>query len=188
MPFNEFTKKFIYEPLKMKNTAWFYTAIDSTLLSHIYRPDNWDNPTIAIKHPKYQYVGYTSGDLKSNIDDLSIYLMDMINGYNGKGKLLTASSYQTLFNPQLTESFFDEKREESPLADEYNVGVFWAVSSTGIRLHNGGSIGVYSFLYFNPVTKSGALGFSNMPDNSFGAIRETVFEYETKIYENRASR
>lgn len=188
IPFDQFTTKYIFGPLDMKNTGWFYTDIDSTLLSKIYRPDSWDKPTIAIEHPKYQYVGYTSGDLKSNIDGLSKYLMEMIKGYNGEGKILTASSYQTLFNPQLTESFFDEKREESPLDDEYNVGVFWAVSSTGIRLHNGGSIGVYSFLYFNPETNSGAVGFSNMPDNSFGDIRETVYKYETKIFGNHASR
>lgn len=188
MPFNEFTKTFIFEPLKMKNTGWFYSDIDSTMLSKIYRPDNWDKPNIAIEHPKYQYVGYTSGDLKSNTDDLSKYLIEMINGYSGKGKLLTASSYHILFNPQLTEAFFEKKRDESPLYDEYNIGIFWAVSSTGIRLHNGGSIGVYSFLYFNPETRSGAVGFSNMPDNSFGEIRETVYKYETKIFGNKASR
>lgn len=188
IPFDEFTKKYIFEPLEMKNTGWFYKDVESGLLSKIYRPDNWDNPKIAIEHPKYQYVGYTSGDLKSNIDDLCKYLIDMINGYEGEGKLLNASSYQTLFSPTLTESYFDEKREQSPLNDEYNVGIFWAVSSKGIRLHNGGSIGVYSFLYFNPDNKSGAVGFSNLPDNSFGEIRETVYKYETKIFGNKASR
>jgi len=169
----------------MKNTGWFYNEIDSTLLTKIYLPDNWDDPKIAIEHPKYKHIGYSSGDLKTNIDDLSKYLIDMMNGYNGNGKLLNAASYQTLFRPQLSETYFDEKREESPLSDEYDVGVFWAVSPTGIRLHNGGSIGVFSFLYFDPDTKSGAVGFCNLPDGSFGKIRDAVFKYERKIFNKK---
>lgn len=182
MPFDEFTKRYIFDPLKMKNTRWFYKDLDSSLVSNIFRPDSWEEPKIAIKHPKYQYVGYTSGDLKSSINDMSLYLIEMINGYQGNGKLLKPSSYKILFNPQLNSSYFNTERDVSPLNDEYNVGVFWAVSSTGIRLHNGGSIGVYSFMYFNPDTKRGAIGFSNMPDNSFGEIRETIYKYETKLH------
>lgn len=181
MEFNKFTEKFIFEPLKMNNTGWFYNDIDNALISKIYHPDNWDNPTIAIEHPKYQHVGYTSGDLKSNIDDLCIYLTEMMNGYNGKGRILKPESYQVLFEPQLTESYFEEDRAKYALSDEYDVGVFWAVSSTGIRLHNGGSIGVFSFLYFNPESNTGAVGFANLPDGSFGAIRDLVYEYEIKM-------
>jgi len=183
MSFNDFTKQFIFEPLKMKNTGWFYNEIDSRLLTKIYLPDDWDDPKIAIEHPKYQHLGYPSGDLKTNIDDLSKYLIDMMNGYNGNGKLLNPSSYQTLLNPQLSERYFDEKRDESPMSDEYDTGVFWAVSSTGIRLHYGGSIGVFSFLYFDPKTKSGAVAFCNLPDGSFGKIRDAVYKYERKIFD-----
>ena len=181
MGFADFTQEYIFEPLEMSNTAWFYEDIDKALLSSIYRPDDWDTPTVAIEHPKYYYVGYSAGDLKSNIEDLCKYLMDMLNGFHGSGKILSAQSYKTLFEPGLDASYFDEDRDESPLNDEYNVGVFWAVSADGIRLHNGGSIGVYSFLYFNPITNSGAVGFSNLPDASFGKIRDAVYEYETKI-------
>ncbi len=181
MAFDEYTKQYILGPLGMKNSAWSYDDLDSNLVSEIYLPDNWENPTLAIEHPKYRYLAYSSGGLKSNIDDLSKYLMEMINGSNGKGKLLNADSYKTLFAPVLKPSHFTGKRSLSPLNDAYDVGVFWAVSSTGIRLHNGGSIGVYSFMYFNPKTQSGALGFCNLPDGSFGKIRDAVFKYETKI-------
>ncbi len=182
MTFNEFTDQYIFQPLQMNNTGWFYEDIDSTLSSKIYRPDDWDDPQVAIEHPKYLYVGYTSGDLKSNIEDMTKYLVEMIKGYHGGGKLLQTTSYQTLFEPQLDSSYFDEPRDEFPLNDEYNVGIFWAVSASGIRLHNGGSIGVYSFLYFNPEKKSGAVGFSNLPDASFGQVRDAVYKYEQKIF------
>ncbi|RLD68450.1 MAG: hypothetical protein DRI95_02955 [Bacteroidetes bacterium] len=88
----------------------------------------------------------------------------MINGSIGKGKLLSKNAF---FKPVLDKSYFEEERDLSPISDEYSVGVFWAVSSTGIRLHNGDSIGVYSFMYFDPITKSGAIGFCYLPDRSF---------------------
>ncbi len=162
----------------MNHTAWFYNQLTTENISKIYRPNNWDQPQLAIEHPRYKYVGYSSGDLKSNIEDLSKYLIEMINGYHGEGKLLNEASYQTLFTPQLDADYFSEERNTYPLNDEYNVGVFWAVSSSGIRLHNGGSIGVFSFLYFDPETRSGAIGMSNLPDASFGAIRSAVYETE----------
>ena len=185
MSFSDFTKTHIFQPLKMNNTGWFYEDIDESLLSKIYRPDDWETPTIAIEHPRYYYVGYSSGDLKSNLEDLAKYLIEMIKGYNGNGVILNKKSYNTLFEPVLDESYYQNKRDPSPLNDEYNVGVFWAISSTGIRLHNGGSIGVYSFLYLNTETNSGALSFSNLPDASFGDIRNVVYKYEHKMFEKR---
>lgn len=181
MPFNQFTKKHIFEPLEMNNTGWFYSEVDSNLVTEIYIPNNWDSPTLAIEHPKYHYNAYPSGGLKSNMDDMSKYVIEMIKGSSGKGELLNGQSYKTLFEPVLDESYFEDERDSSPLNDEYDIGVFWAVSSTGIRLHNGGSIGVYSFMYFDPKTKSGAIGFCNLPDQSFGKIRNAVYRYERKI-------
>ena len=139
LSFSDFTKAHIFKPLKMNNTGWFYKDIDNSLLSKIYRPDDWETPKVAIEHPRYYYVGYSSGDLKSNLEDLSKYLIEMIKGYNGNGVILNKQSYKTLFEPSLDESFYQNERDSSPLNDEYNVGVFWAVSNTGIRLHNGGA-------------------------------------------------
>ena len=78
---------------------------------------------------------------------------------------------------QYSSPFIDslEERDALPISDEYDVGIFWAVSSTGLRLHNGGSIGVYAFTYFNPETESGSFGFCNLPDGSFGKIGDVVY-------------
>ena len=183
MPFDAFTQEYILDPLGMKNSAWFYKDLDPINVSKLYFPNDWDNPEIAIEHPQYQYTAYPSGGLNSSINDLSLYLMEMIKGFHGGGKLLDPTSYQTLFRPQLDDSFFVEERDDHALNDEYNVGIFWAVSSTGIRLHNGGSIGVYSFMYFNPDSKTGAIGFCNLPDQSFGEIRDAVRKYEKNLSE-----
>ncbi|MCG8329736.1 MAG: beta-lactamase family protein [Chitinophagales bacterium] len=181
IPFDEYTQQNIFMPLQMTHTNWNYDEIkDTALISKLYMPDDWEQPTRAIEHPKYMYFGYPSGDLKTSAHDLSLYLMEMIKGYEGRGALLNQSSYAILFNPQLDETYF-ESRDTSALNDEYNVGVFWAVSAAGYCLHNGGSMGVYSFLYFNPETNSGALSFSNLPDASFGRVRDIVHTYEQRI-------
>ena len=184
MSFDDFTRKHIFEPLKMENTAWEYENLNAELVCKIYLPNDWDNPTLAIEHPKYRYSGYPSGELKTNAKDLGRYVIEMMNGFNGEGTLLSQSAYQTLFEPQLTEDYFEERDTTFALNDEYNVGVFWAVSPKGHRLHNGGSIGIYSFMYFNPETQSGAIGYCNLPDRSFGTIRDIVFKYEEKINDN----
>ncbi len=178
MSFSEFTKKYIFDPLAMTQTSWFYLPKSELPYSSLYRPDDWDQPTYAIKLPKFRYAGYSSGDLKSTLVDMSKYLKEMLKGANGQGTLLTKEGYKTLFSPQLNASHFSKQRDDSPLSDEYNSGIFWAVSPTGIRLHNGGSIGVFSFLYMDPTSNSGAFGFSNLSDSKFEFVRDYVFEAE----------
>jgi len=178
--FDEFTKKKIFEPLNMKSSAWKYKDLDSALFTTIYTTDDPKNPTKVLEHPKYEMTDYPVGGLKTNIEDLSSYLIETIKGYNGTGKLLTKRSYQILLNPQLNDSSF-ENRSDYIFNDQYNVGVFWAISAPGYRMHNGGTIGVYSFIYFNPKTGMGALAFCNLPHSDFGEIRDIVHKYEVLL-------
>ncbi len=123
---------------------------------------------------------YPAGGLKTNIEDLGKYLLEMINGYHGDGKLLSAAAYQTLFQPQLSDTCF-ENRNDYPFNDQQGVGVFWAISPSGYRLHNGGSVGVYSFIYFDPSAKSGAIAFCNLPIDDFGKVRDIIHKYQQLI-------
>ncbi len=177
MSFEAYTKKYIFEPLGMTHTGWHERELDAALLSEIYMPDDNRNPNTALRHPRYEMTDYPAGGLKTTAADLSKYLMEMIRGYEGKGKLLGKQAYQTLFSPQLPDSCF-ENRNDYLFNDQYSVGIFWAISPTGYRLHNGGSIGIYSFLYFDPKTRSGALAFCNLPVPDFGQVREIAHKYQ----------
>ena len=130
--------------------------------------------------PRSSESNYPCGDLKSNMIDLTKYLTEMSNGYNGQGRILNSNSYQTLFTPQLEREIVQDDNE-SPLNDEYNVGVLWAISKPGIVLHKGGSIGVYSILYFNPKNKMGVIAYCNLAHPEFGKIVNLVRKYEVKI-------
>ena len=112
--------------------------------------------------------------------DLTKYLVEMSNGYNGQGRILNSKSYKTLFSPQLEREKFEDN-DKSSLNDEYNVGVFWAISKPGLILHKGGSIGVYSILYFNPENNMGAIAYCNLAHQDFGEIVNVVRKYEVKM-------
>ncbi len=180
LSFTEYTRQAIFEPLQMKNTAWHYEALNKQLFTTLYTTDDRNKPTSVIEHPRYEMTDYPVGGLKTNMEDLTRYLSEIIQGYSGKGRLLTPQSYQVLLNPQLADSCF-ESRNDYVFNDQYNTGIFWAISAPGYRMHNGGTIGVYSFLYFNPKTGMGALSFCNLPHSDFGKIRDLVHKYETLI-------
>jgi CubicO group peptidase (beta-lactamase class C family) len=177
MSFIDFTKKNIFQPLKMENTGWNFEDLNPALVTKIYALNDEQKPTGVVEHPQYYMTNYPVSGLKTNAIDLSKYLIEMINGFEGKGKLLHKNAYQTLFNPQLNCEGLN-KMDTSIFNDKYNIACLWSVSATGIRLHFGGNNGVYAFLYFNPKTNSGALAYSNLRDNSFGEILSIVSKYE----------
>lgn len=185
MSFSKFTQKYIFEPLEMRNTTWFYEELDSTI-SKLYIQYENHNPSKVFEFPRFNETGYPCGDLKSNGEDLSNYLIEMMRGFNGKGKLLNSKSYQILLNQQLNRNKFEEHNSNA-LNDEYNVGIFWAISEPGLRLHKGGSIGVYSILYFNPTNNIGVISYCNLAHPDFGKIVNTIREFEKKLRKKPAA-
>ncbi len=177
MSFIEFTQKNIFEPLKMNNTGWNFEEINPTLVTKIYAINDEQKPTGVVEHPQYYMTNYPVSGLKTNAIDLGIYLREMIKGSGGNGTILNKSSYQTLFTPQLNVDGLN--RSDSTIFNgKFSIASLWSVSAAGYRLHFGGNTGVYSFIYFNPTTKIGALAYCNLRDNSFGEILSIVSKYE----------
>lgn len=173
MSFQDFTKKYIFQPLNMSNTAWSYKEINAKLLAKWYIPDNDKEPKGVVEAPRYSVTGFANGGLYTNITDLATYAIEMIKGINGDGTLLDKESYKLLFQAQRVSGNEPTEKEK--------ISIFWFVSPEGVWSHLGGSDGVYSFIYFNPVTKSGAVGFSNMRNEDFWKIRDAVKKYEPLI-------
>ena len=178
--FIEFTKKYIFEPLKMKNTAWNFSDLNPKLVSKIYVQNDEKKPTGVAEYPQYYMTNYPVSGLKTNITDLGNYLIEMIRGYSGKGKLLNKQTYQILFEPQLNPKYLPKLDAES-LGNKEKLSVIWSITKDGDYYHLGGNTGVYSFIKFNPKTKTGSLAFCNLRDNSFGDIQTIVYQYEQKI-------
>ncbi len=177
---DNFCKKYIFRPLKMKNTSWRYSKKNADLLATQYFPDSQSAPTEIFKMPRFTYSRIPAGHLITSIEDLSLYLMEMIRGHEGKGKILSNESFKTLLNPQLDNSHYGD-RYSGEFNVKYDVGIFWGMSYEGLKLHNGGEIGVYSFIYFDPETSYGAVGMINARINSFGDSRSIIRKFEKKL-------
>ncbi len=179
MSLSDFSEKYIFQPLDMTSTSWDYPALDSTV-SKVYIQYEKEYPGQVFEFPRAMDSGQPCGDLKSTADDLSKYLLEMMNGFYGKGKILNSKSYQMLLNPLLSRNKIDDD-DASALNDGYDVGVLWAMSKPGLRIHKGGSIGVFSLIYFNPENKVGVATFCNLAHPDFGVIVNTIRAFEEKI-------
>lgn len=172
--FPEFTKKFIFDPLKMSATGWNFESIDFSKHSKLYAD-------VDTELAFYRLVTYPDGGLITSASDLSKYLSELIKGYNGFGEILQKESFDELFNPQLTESNFKERTK-----DEYDKGVFMEFSSKGHIGHSGSDPGVATFMFFNPKTSTGKILFVNTElkeegINEFMAIWNKLGEYEYQL-------
>jgi len=152
--FNQFTKKYILEPLKMKESGWKSEEINMTNYSRLY-----ENPTTPL--PYYELITYPDGGFITNVNDLSKYLSELIKGYNGNGTILTKESYKEYFKPQLSESNFTERNTKNPYNESYNVGIFMGFGYTGFIGHTGGDPGIMSMMFFDPKTNLGRIMIFN---------------------------
>jgi len=94
--------------------------------------------------PSYSLNFYPVGGLNISHTDLNIFLMDILRGYWGEGKLLTSDSYQVLLKGQFADNSLPSKFPN----DETNHGIFW-VHRDNLIGHTGGGFGTSTFMFFN---------------------------------------
>jgi CubicO group peptidase (beta-lactamase class C family) len=175
--FIDFTQRHIFTPLEMTATGWSNATIDITKRSKLYvHKDTLIAP--------YRLLTYPDGGLITSTDNLSRYLSELMDGYQGKGILLAKESYQALFKKQLTKDQLPEGHTEG------NSGIFMDYGKHGIG-HNGGDPGITAFMYFNEEATIGKILFINTDYDddptvlkTFGTIWKTLGQYETKLQVN----
>lgn len=179
--YGRFVEQYILQPLKMSHTHFNNNQAVAKSMSVLYM----DSVT-AIK--PYHLITYPDGGLASSPQDMGRYLTELINGYKGKGTLLTAESYREYFKQYLSESQFSAPRStKNPYSDEYNSGLFIAHTPAGFIGHTGGDPGVASLLYFNPKTGKGAYMVVNTGINSkpgmkcFYNMYDLLIKYTEKL-------
>jgi len=170
--FNKFTSDYILKPLKMSSSGWFFEDIEMSMYTKLYL-----DPETEI--PYYKLITYPDGGLITSANDLSKYLIELINGYLGKGILLNKKSYEEFFTKQLNSDHFDENYEG-------NEGVFVSFEPNGLIGHSGGDPGVSTYMFFDPKTKSGSILLVNTDFESEGVkqykmILNCLKKYEAKL-------
>ncbi|WP_425290694.1 serine hydrolase domain-containing protein [Spirosoma linguale] len=150
MSYADFTRQYIFRPLRMRQTSWF---LDAKRLTRYARPYD-DNFSVL---PFYHLITYPDGGLRTNTSDLGKYLIALLKGYEGGEKLLKRSSYSAMFTPQ----FAKESPPKGIRLTTRNKGIFWNLYVNGTIGHDGDDPGVSSFLFFNPRTGLGGVFLSN---------------------------
>lgn len=176
--FNTFTQNHILNPLGMSSSGWFSDEVDFSMHSKLY--SNSDTELAP-----YQLVNYPDGGLMTSATHLGTYLVELISGYNGNGKILKKENYRELFSPQLTDKNYGE-RNESVYNDEYNMGIFMGISAQGQIGHTGGDPGVATHMFFNTKTNIGKILIVNTDLKKEGIkefidVWNTLEEYEVKF-------
>jgi CubicO group peptidase (beta-lactamase class C family) len=160
--FDEFSKVQIIEPLGLKNTHWFYlpekdksyaTLYDVNTPEELYK--RFLNSDKSLK--PYTSITYPDGSLKTNVDDLSGYIIELIKAHDGKSHILDQAMCSTLFKAQFTS----DNMPENMLASEPNRAIFWAYNRKGRLTHTGSDPGVFAAISIDLEKKIGRILLTN---------------------------
>lgn len=177
--FDKFTTKHILKPLKMNASGWRFEDVNFSNYSRLY-----ENPKTML--PFYSMISYPDGNFITSVNDLSLYLTELIKGYNGNGTILKKENYKELYRPQLNEKNFVDRNGKNPYSESFNVGIFMGFSYTGFIGHTGGDPGVATMMFFDPKTNIGRIliintSFSDKEGNdTFYSIWDKLEKYQAK--------
>ncbi|GAB5399565.1 MAG: hypothetical protein Aureis2KO_11500 [Aureisphaera sp.] len=162
--YREYTRKHILEPLQMKRSGWSRNEVD--VENHIaYYNDSYH----AV--PEYHIITYPDGGLYSTVEDLTLFLQEMMQGYDGQGTLLSAASYKEMFgvyNPEL-----DSK-----------TGLIWDLDQDCCIGHGGNDFGIATMMYFFKDQGIGRILFGNLDvqqeqqDEAFYSIHNELYSFK----------
>lgn len=113
LPFDQYCKKEIFKPLKMRETSWFYGQLDPAHLAKPYRYDSTSQTYLSVKTHPYM-PGYPAGQLRTSVRQLARFLIAQIQQGRYKGirilKQKTAGEMRRVQFPEIAEwqglSFF----------------------------------------------------------------------------------
>lgn len=146
MSFEDYTRKHIFEAIKMDNTGWSFDKVDMTKHATLYHPKK-----VAIQ-PQYTLCTFPDGGLLTSVDDLAAYTQEVMRMKAGESSIIN----QTLAEEMITDRLPKSKKES-----KMGYGVFWDVAETAAG-HGGSDPGANSLLYFFPEKNIGILFIVNM--------------------------
>ena len=127
MPFNDFTKKHIFNPLGMNSTGWMLSDINTEAHAQLYKYENEALNEIEW----YGLVTWPDGGLRTSVTDLSKFISAMMNGgqYNDI-QILTPKTVQTIFTAQHAKGSVLSAVTEG---DKYKQAITWNLIKRKIR-------------------------------------------------------
>lgn len=177
---NEYSKQYIFTPLKMKNTGWFLSEINRSNHSKLYSKQG---DTLKII-PLYGGTTYPDGGVRTSVSELSHFFIALLNNgvYNG-ASILKKQSVTEMLRFQYTTA----NKPENVQLDKINSGIFWATKLGATRIgHNGSDPGVRTFMLADLPKEVGVILFVNTSltdkdEGKFFAIYEELYKYGVQL-------
>lgn len=129
---NAYTKRRIFDPLKMDDTGWFLSDIALTKHSKLYISQSG----LAVPIPLYGVTTYPDGGVRTSVADLSKFFIALLNEgtYEGTRILRKRSA-----NEMLRFEYTATNKPENVDLKEKNSGIFWQSKFDVTRMGHGGT-------------------------------------------------
>ncbi|WP_145854636.1 serine hydrolase domain-containing protein [Pedobacter suwonensis] len=177
---NEYSKKYLFNPLKMNDTGWFLSEIE--LKKHTKLYEKKDHKIQEI--PLYGCTTYPDGGVRSSVDDLTHFFICLLNdGKYQNRQVLKEETVREMLRFQFDETNTPENVKPKTL----NSGIFWATKMGAKRIgHNGSDPGVRVFMLSDLNKEVAVILFSNtslseQEENKFFEIYEDLYRYGLEI-------
>ncbi|MDJ1472554.1 serine hydrolase domain-containing protein [Xanthocytophaga flava] len=152
---NEYSRQYIFKPLKMDNTGWFLSEVKLENHSRLYDKQGDTLKTI----PLYGCTTYPDGGVRTSVSELSRFFIALLSDGEYKGKrILKKESVEEMQRYQFTDSNKPENINPSKL----NSGIFWATKQSGTKIgHSGTDPGVKTEMLSDLSKKVAVILFTN---------------------------
>lgn len=138
--------KVLFTSLGMAETSWLLHDLDLAKVAIPYEVKQKK----LVAHPHYGNPQYPDGGIRTNISELSKFLVAMVENLDQSGnKVLSDKQRKEMLSLQLSPEISTSQR------------FFWRDNSTGMIGHMGSDIGVFTAFYFDPIRKDGFIILMN---------------------------
>lgn len=177
---NDYSKKYLFNPLKMDDTGWFLSEINLNKHTKLYEKQDLKIREI----PLYGCTTYPDGGVRSSVDDLSHFFICLLNDGRYQNKqVLKTETVKEMLRFQFDETHLPENVKPKTL----NSGIFWATKMGATRIgHNGSDPGVRVFM-LSDLNKEVAVilfintSLSEKEENKFFEIYEDLYRYGVEL-------
>jgi len=173
-PFNEYCNENIFDPLRMDDTRWFLSELDTAKIAIPYQFENGEFSA----YPHYGFPSYPDGQLKSNVVDLLSFLQFFLN--NGEGydvPVLQAATIEEILRIQEPDVDYGQALGWS--YSEFNLPI---VNNAFLPAKGGEDPGARAIILFDPISKSGFVILLNQELKDFWTEqREICFDLVNKL-------
>lgn len=149
MPFDQYCKTAIFEPLGMEHSGWMFKDVNTEMMAIPYGYND------LLRQPKpygfYGYPTYPDGALKTSVNEYARFLSIFINeGQTFEGK--------QFLKPETVKEML--ALHTYPGMENNSIGLAWHFGNRFYN-HTGGDPGINTYVAFDPVSRTGTILFTN---------------------------